>query len=320
MIAERRQDEQRAADVRPNGSQVWSPDHASAAPLDHWSRLAESPVQEEVLPPPNPDPVSGAGSFSAADDAKRVQQTREPLTSPVPLRQNSSVTPSFVLHQKGPAATSSAIRMVNAGTFELEYDVEEVGPAGVSRVELWGTRDQGKTWVSFGTDPDNRSPINVAVNEEGIYGFQIVIEAANGLGGRPPQSGDAPDAWIGVDMTPPKARLVSAQQGTGNEADQLIIHWQATDYNMAKRGVSLLYSTSATGPWSTVAAGLENTGEYAWRLPHDMPDRFLLRLDVRDAADNLTTALSPQPVELKRPRPKGLIRGVHPVEQSAASQ
>ena len=50
-------------------------------------------------------------------------------------------------------------RMVNSRTFELEYDVDSVGPSGIGRVELWGTRDGGQTWRRFTVDSDKRSPL-----------------------------------------------------------------------------------------------------------------------------------------------------------------
>ena len=43
--------------------------------------------------------------------------------------------------------------LVNARTFDVEYDLQAVGSWGVAKVELWGTQDGGKTWVSYGVDP-----------------------------------------------------------------------------------------------------------------------------------------------------------------------
>jgi hypothetical protein len=59
-------------------------------------------------------------------------------------------------------------RMVNSRLFELEYDVDSVGPSGIGKVELWGTRDGGKTWRRFAQDNNNHSPLLVNVEEEGI--------------------------------------------------------------------------------------------------------------------------------------------------------
>jgi hypothetical protein len=143
-------------------------------------------------------------------------------------------------------------RMVNSRLFELEYDVDSVGPSGIGRVELWGTRDGGKTWRSFTVDSDRRSPLLVSVDEEGIYGFRVAVANGSGMGGKTPMAGDLPDLWIAVDLTKPTARIVSAQQGVDAEAGQLIISWQADDKTLATRPVSLSFRPSRTGPWLSI--------------------------------------------------------------------
>ena len=88
--------------------------------------------------------------------------------------------------------------MVNARAFELEYEIDSVGSSGVGKVELWGTRDAGRTWSIFGIDPDNRSPLPVNLEAEGIYGFRIVVQSGSGLGGRAPRAAIRPisgSAW-----------------------------------------------------------------------------------------------------------------------------
>ncbi len=205
-------------------------------------------------------------------------------------------------------------RMVNARTFDIEYDLQSIGPWGISKVELWGTTNGGRTWQSFGVDADIRSPIRVTVPEAGVYGFRILVDGANGAGAVPPQSGDSPELIVAVDLTPPTAQLLSAELGTDNLAGHLLVRWSATDTNLEPRPISLLYSTYPQGPWSTIAAGLENTGSYTWRLERHMPDRFYLRLEARDVAGNTASQQTQSPVTLNRPQPTGTLRGVRPVD------
>ena len=180
--------------------------------------------------------------------------------------------------------------MVNSRTFELEYDVDSVGPSGIGRVELWGTRDGGQTWRSFTVDSGKRSPLQVSVKEEGMYGFRVVVTNGAGLGGKPPVAGDQPDLTIGVDLTKPTARIISAKQGVDAEAGQLIISWQADDQMLAARPVSLSFSETRGGPWLPIAAGLENSGRYAWPIDNRTPAKIYLRLEVRDEAGNVGSA------------------------------
>ncbi len=209
------------------------------------------------------------------------------------------------------------LHMVNSRIFELEYDLQSVGPSGVKQVELWGTRDGGRTWKRFAIDQSNRSPLIVTVAEAGTYGFRLVVESGAGLGGRPPQSGDPPEIWIGVDLTRPTVRITSAEQGSGPDAANLNIAWEASDDVMlAARPITLSFSQSRGGPWIPIASGLENTGHYSWAIDNRMPSSVYLRIEARDEAGNLGAYETAQPVSLDQMSPKAHIRGVHPVGQS----
>jgi len=204
-------------------------------------------------------------------------------------------------------------RMINTRMFELDYDLESVGPSGISRVELWGTRDGGRTWRMFTVDDDNRSPISVSVDEEGIYGFRIVATSGAGLGQEPPKSGDLPSIWVGVDLTKPIAHITSAELGKGKEEGQLFIAWEAADKMLADRPVTLAFSQNPSGPWTTIATGLENTGRYTWTIDSRVPPLIYLRLEVRDEAVNLALCERKEPVALDQQRPSAKIREVRPV-------
>jgi hypothetical protein len=207
--------------------------------------------------------------------------------------------------------------MVNARAFELEYEIDSIGTSGVSKIELWGTRDGGQTWSVFGIDSDNRSPVVVNLDAEGIYGFRVVAQSGSGLSGRTPAAGDLPDIWIGIDLTKPVVKLARAEMAP--DAGELVIDWEATDDVLDTRPISLSFSTAAQGPWTPIAAGLENTGSYRWRLDSRVPDRIYLRLDARDEAGNVGSFETAEPVALDRQRPEGRIRGIRAVGPGAAN-
>ncbi|HQU41446.1 MAG TPA: hypothetical protein PK867_01485, partial [Pirellulales bacterium] len=252
-------------------------------------------------------PFGEPSNEAASDD-------HPPSRSPVRRLPDLSSTPA------GAAATDGAVvppgvkpQMVNKPRFELLYDVDAIGSAGVAQVELWITTDGGRTWTSYGLDEDCHSPMLVQVEGEGVYGFRVVVETTTGLRSPLPVAGDLPDVWVGVDLTKPDANLISAVQGEGDEADRLIISWQAADRSLAVRGISLFWSQTRQGPWSTIASGLENTGRYAWRLDQRLPGEVYLLLEVRDDAGNVGTDPLPDAVSLERIRPLGRIRQVRPL-------
>jgi hypothetical protein len=202
-------------------------------------------------------------------------------------------------------------RMVNARSFELEYDVESVGPSGIAKVELWGTRDGGRTWTSFGQDTDKRSPLAVRVDGEGIYGFRIQVQGGNGLGGQPPRENDLPEIWIAVDLTRPSGRIAAVE--AGRDPSEMVIRWEANDELPDARPISLFFAEHPRGTWVPIATGLENSGVYYWRLDNRVPGRVYLRLEVRDEAGNVSTFDTPEPILIDQQRPEGHIRGIRPV-------
>lgn len=205
-------------------------------------------------------------------------------------------------------------RLVNSRTFALEYELEEVGPWGVAKVELWGTRDNGHTWRCYAADDDQRSPLEVTVDGAGLYGFRIVVEGTGGVGGFAPQSGDRPDLWVGVDLQRPQVELNSATLGTGSSAGKLVLSWYADDDNLEARPIALFYSSRLSGPWTVIATHVENSGEFAWRLERHLPRRLYLRIEARDTAGNLAVYQTTEPVAIEYPLPNGRIESVEAVE------
>jgi hypothetical protein len=207
--------------------------------------------------------------------------------------------------------------MTASRRFQLEYDLDSIGPSGVRRVELWQTRDAGRSWQRAAVDDDNRSPLIVEPPEEGIYGYRIVVESGNGLTGQPPRPGDLAEIWVGVDWTKPTARLTSAIYGSGPRAGELEIHWEADDARLADRPISLLFSASPSGPWSPIASGLPDTGVYHWPVDHRVPPDIYLRLEVRDAAGNTAIHELPRPIANDGLVPQGRILRVQPTPEEA---
>ncbi len=278
------------------------------------SPVAASPVAQRPRTTNYPSGPRIATTNSSADSQRHPPRRDEPAA---PTRTVSTATQAGrgALDTTGLPAGEQP-NMTRARRFQLEYGVDSVGPSGVRRVELWQTRDTGRTWQPVAVDDDNRSPIIVEPPEEGIYGYRIVVESGNGLAGPPPQSGDVAEIWIGVDWTRPTAELTSAIYGSGRKAGELEVHWQAEDARLARRPVSLLFSDTPGGPWSPIASGLPNNGVYHWRVDSRIPKEIYLRLEVRDEAGNMAAHELQRHIPNDGLVPQGRIRGL----QSAESQ
>lgn len=315
----------------PGGEAVPSP--LAADPNSPYRRTSEprtgapeidapetvAPGTPEVLPTPNTPPtphapVADTGPSFGGPTGDRFSDAPAPYETSKPSI--GSTTPEPNLGDETPPPGVNP-RMVNSRRFELEYDVEATGSSSIAQVELWATRDAGRTWSLLGRDPDQQSPYVVHVDDEGIYGFRMVIETANGLRSPTPESGDLPEVWVGVDVTKPSARIVSVQQRGDEQGPTLDIRWEADDRLLTSRPITLSFAEQPDGPWTTIASGLPNTHAYDWRFDVRTPERIYVKLDVRDVAGNAASFVTPEPAVIERVRPQGRIRGVRPIGESA---
>jgi hypothetical protein len=204
-------------------------------------------------------------------------------------------------------------RMTRFKSFNLDYSLDAVPQAGVEKVELWMTRNGGHDWDLYGKDDDRESPFLVENLQEGLYGFRIVIVGNNGLASQTPRSGDLADLWVCVDTTAPVAEITAAAYGSGDHSGQLDIRWKALDAHLGSRPVTLSFTDNPAGTWSTIGSGLPNTGQHYWRVDARIPDKFYLRLEVRDEAGNVTTHQLSEPITSAGLVPQGRIQGLEPI-------
>jgi hypothetical protein len=213
----------------------------------------------------------------------------------------------------GPANPTAASRspsrqLLNTTRAALDYRLDQVGPSGVSKVEVYVTTDEGKTWQRLCEDPDRRSPAEMTLPGEGLFGVRLVVTNGNGFGGTPPARGDAPTCWIEVDQTPPHVQLREVDPVVKEGA--LEVRWTATDKNLGPEPVALYYAAKREGPWVPIVRGLRNDGLYRWSFPRDVGGQFFLRLEVVDQAGNIARSEPSNPVVLDMTEPHASVVAV----------
>lgn len=210
---------------------------------------------------------------------------------------------------KGYTSNAPNRRMVNSKRVRLNYGLNEVGPSGVSSVELWYTSD-GRSWLKLMTETPRKvgepEPLVFDVEREGIYGFTIVAKSGVGLGTPPPQVGDPPQLWLEVDLTKPRVELTNVIVGNGIDKGKLTVSWIASDKNIKDDPVTLSYAESIEGPWEVITQHAANSGRYVWSMPENVPYQFYVRVEAADTAGNVGEATSRDliKVDLSQPRVK----------------
>lgn len=277
-----------AADLAENRTTTELTVAEAAGPGVELPRAAAAP-----LPQPSPTLLAPAAPIGAAPPSA--------LSAPTDVTASQTARPA--------AAPRDPLQpmMVNSASFELDYDLRREGTAPVTKVEVWGTRDDGRHWVLLGVDDDRQSPTSVSVDGEGLYGFAVTVHTAT-VPGTPPKAGDAPEIRVGVDLTLPRVRLTTAEPDAEGRACALKINWEANDAHLGTDAVSLSYAASPQGPWLPLASQTANTGHAVCHFDPQGPDQAFLKLEVRDQAGNVGrfTTTAPIPID-KRPAPFRMV-------------
>jgi hypothetical protein len=265
---------------------------AFAAP--NQCQTAQAPVSQTVAPPlatPVSTPIQAAASQPAA-----------PRTLP------SNVGAAVDVSTGSTTPQQPRYCLVNHKLVLLSYEFKDVGPSGVSGVEVYYTRD-GKGWQKF-EGIQNENPVWVEL-EEGTFGIYLLARTGLGGGREAPTEGDQPQIWVQVDLTKPTVFLNGVRQSNGSRI--LDITWTARDDNFGRKPITLSYAEDTRGPWMPIAAGIENSGAYTWQIPQSTPSSFYVRVEAADMAGNVDSSTTPQPVKIDLAQPAVTNLQIKPV-------
>ncbi len=267
------------------------------------------PIAENETNPNLPSDL-GEGSLPS------INPSNGPFSRPVsatPQQQPAVTQQPRWNNMPAPQAVTS-VRRVNSTTFQIGYELDDVGPSGVSSVELYLSEDDGQKWYHYGVDEDGKSPFQLTVPNDGTYGFAIRVKSGVGLAHNPPQPSERPELVVVVDRKPPQATILPLKQGQGTSPNQLVIEWTLTDEALAEHPVALYFAERQSGPWQPITGWQPNTGQYTWNFGPDMPKQVFIRLEARDAAGNIARVDSDAPMVIDLSRPTARIIEVESVQ------
>jgi len=230
-----------------------------------------------------------------------------------------------------PSAEMPAMQIIKAPRFDLGYQAEG-GPSGISRVDLYVTRDDGRSWVRWSTHPGTETPLKVILDTkfnqeiEGEYGLKLVPISGAGLSDGAPTAGTTPEMKVHVDTSAPVIKVYQPTPDANNR-NALMLHWEASDRNFGREPISIEYSETANGPWKPVTGGdavipvvgggaigtarIANTGSYSWQLPANLQTpKVYLKFAAIDLAGNRSEVTTPNPILVDLLKPKAKIQGI----------
>lgn len=233
--------------------------------------LLPAPTQEEIIRANLDEPAKPATLRPAAQETTEAPAAKESLSVAARTEKTGKTTPPLM-------------RMVNTKRITLNFEVKDVGPSGLSTVELWYTQDT-RDWKKYEA-PTTAKAYVVEVDEEGMYGFTLVARSGLGLGKEPPVNGDQPQVWVIVDLSKPEVQLGEIETAANGGTQQVTLHWKASDKNLGRSPVTIQYAEKEDGPWKVLAGNVENTGTFVWQMPKTTP-RCYFRVEATDLAGNV---------------------------------
>jgi len=93
-----------------------------------------------------------------------------------------------------------------------------------------------------------------------------------------------------------------------------VIEYSANDDYFPDRPITLSYSQTPTGPWTTIASGVRNNGRFLWPADPSLPNAIYLRIEAHDAAGNVGVDQLDLPIEVVGLAPRGRIQGFRPLK------
>ncbi|MEI7698341.1 MAG: hypothetical protein WCK86_00985 [Planctomycetia bacterium] len=310
---------QYVSDIEPGTASTADPEipvadqEKPAAPIgvspffqDAPAATAQQPAVPEVKDVPvvrRPDPPKVPTLNSRPD--------RKNQTSPQPSTNQTPIIPPPLPAPSEPVPALNGVQMVNNRVFNIEYQIDDVGPSGISSVELFVTEDGGKQWFRYGVDQDMKSPFQVDSMAEGTFGFAVRVRNGAGLADIPPQPGQPPEIMISVDQTLPFIEMAQPTVSTEGEG-AIRFSWQIVETNPAENSIRLESAQSPNGPWLPVFDWQPDTGSHELAVRSGLPAQMYFRLLARDTAGNIATSQTIQPVVVDLKRPVGRLLRVQP--------
>jgi hypothetical protein len=186
---------------------------------------------------------------------------------------------------KGPASAASVPALI-------DWTGGDLGGAGLKRVSLYVTKDDGRSWRHAGDDEDLKSPFPFT-DLDGVYGLRFVAEDRMGNANPVPVPGMPALTSLVIDRTKPELRLLSPASPGYVGGLAVDVQWTARDaVDLAANAVSLHYSADGGKTWKEIARGLPNDGSHKWTPPREPGTDYRLKASATDFAGNAGEAVS----------------------------
>lgn len=186
----------------------------------------------------------------------------------------------------------------------VQHESRDRGAAGLSRVDLYVTTDNGEHWVKAGTanDPPEKPILFEGAN--GRYGLSCVGVDKAGNAGQLPEGREAIQSWVDIQTNPIVVELSRLRNGGVIKGGQPTwIQWACAERDLADDPVTIEFSPDGGRTWESLADRAPNNGRFSWIPPRVRSDACLLRVSVLGRSGRRGFDSSRRPFVIAEPTP-----------------
>ncbi len=207
-------------------------------------------------------------------------------------------------------------RSQNAQKIQINYRINDVGPAGVEDGVLWYRTPGSKTWKKMGhIDSDRQSMVSTLPKKGTVELFLTGVDRAGNRNSAPDEE-SRPMATLGkpgssTNETEFRISLSTFSGGNvyrGGE-QQLYIAYSTRGGSIQENSVSYYYSTNGGNSWNLIASGQPDSGRYLWSIPEITTGSAKVKVEVKDKKGNTHTAVSADTFTIDSSQPAAYPKG-----------
>lgn len=216
----------------------------------------------------------------------------------------------FAIDAHPPESSVSAVSAPEPSTIEIEFEVRDRGPGGVSQVWLFHSRNEGSRWERWPEPFPATGPMVLRL-EPGAYSFYLQPEDGAGNLPEAPSPGTTPHTRFRLGKVDAlEFAILHPVGGVLAGGTRHYIFWRL-DPATAKFSTLPVSIESRTdgGPWRPIARDLPLQGSVPWFVPDEEGTRVELRAVATDVQDQRYEARSPEPIMIDSSIPVVLCTG-----------